>query len=85
LPRDFHLFTPGLETYFACRYASNNNVFKYYGGTAFDPQTIEAMRLEPDLYAHTFAIKSIFKTTSVTGSWTSQYDDFIDTLHVRGG
>ena len=52
---------------------------------AFDPITIEAMRLQPDLYPHTLVWKGIFKSVALANSWTSQYDDFIDTLHVRGG
>lgn len=79
------MFTPGLETYFACRYACKNNVQKVYGGNAFDPITVENLRNEPDMYAHTLLWNSVFKSIALSSSWTSQYDDWINTLHVRGG
>jgi len=47
--------------------------------------TIEALRLEPDLYAHTFLWKYIFTTFNTTSTWTSTHQDFVDTLNVRGG
>ena len=84
-PEDFRMFTPGLETYFACRYACKNNVQKVYGGNAFDPITVENLRNEPDMYAHTLLWNSVFKSIALSSSWTSQYDDWINTLHVRGG
>jgi pheromone shutdown protein TraB len=37
------------------------------------------------MYAHTLLLRGIFKTTGITSSWTSEYNDFIDTLHTRGG
>lgn len=46
---------------------------------------MEALRAEPDLYAHTFAWRTFRNTFKVSSSWTSQYDDFVNTLHVRGG
>lgn len=84
-PEDFNFFTPGLETYFACKYACRNDKQKYYGGVAFDPLTIEALKVQPDLYPHTLAWKGFSNTHAISTSWTSQYEDFIDTLHVRGG
>lgn len=84
-PEDFGLLTPGLETYYALKYAADNNIQQKFGGHVFDPLTVEALRLEPDLYPHTLFWKAIRKTTPMASSWTSQYDDFINTLHVRGG
>ncbi len=46
---------------------------------------MEALRLQPDLYPHTFFRRAYRTTNRVTSAWTSQYEDFIDTLHVRGG
>ena len=43
------------------------------------------MRLQPDLYAHSLVWNGFNKTSKLASSWTSQYNDFIDTLHVRGG
>lgn len=43
------------------------------------------MKTEPDLYAHILIWKKFFKSNAISNSWTSQYSDFIDTLHVRGG
>jgi hypothetical protein len=51
----------------------------------FDPFTIEAMRQEPSLYAHTFLWNAIFTTFNTTSAWTSQSKDFFDILNVRGG
>ena len=84
-PQDFKIFTPGLEAYYACKYAANNNINKIYGGVAFDSLTIEAFRQQPDLYPHTFLWRSIFHTRKLASSWTSQYQDFLHTLQVRGG
>lgn len=83
-PSDFRIFSPGLETYYACKYASRNNVSQFYGGVAFDPLTIEALRHQPDLYSHLLIWRSIFHTRKLGSSWTSQYNDFLHTLQVRG-
>ena len=84
-PEDFNFFTPGLETYFACKYACKNDVRKFYGGIAFDPITLEALKVQPDLYPHTLIWKGITQTNKTTSSWTGEFDDFLNTLHVRGG
>ena len=84
-PDDFNMFTPGLETFYACKHACSNGIPKYYGGVAFDPLTLEALKVQPDLYPHTFLTRGMLKTIEICSSWTSEYDDFINTLHVRGG
>lgn len=67
------------------QYAEQNNIPIYYGGVAFDPITIEAFRTETDLYPHAFLWKSITSTFKIASSWSTGYDDFMNTLHVRGG
>lgn len=84
-PEDFNFFTPGLETYFACRYACRNNIRKYYGGVEFDPQTIEAFRLQPDLYPHTFIYRFCRILAGQANSLTNEHSDFVDTMEARGG
>jgi len=85
LPEDFNLLNPGLESYYALKHADTNKVAKFYGGHVFDPVTIESLRLQPDLYPHTLLYRGFTKTNQLTSSLTSQYDDFFNTLHVRGG
>lgn len=85
LSDDFNPFTPGLETYYACRYSCRNDIPKYYGGIEFDPITIEALRQEPNLYPHTLFWRGIRKSFGIASSWATQYDDFMNTMHVRGG
>lgn len=85
LSDDFNLFTPGLETFYTCKYAADNKIPTYFGGVEFDPVTIRALRLQPDLYPHTMLWRGIRKTYKLCSSWTTQYDDFMNTLHVRGG
>ena len=82
---DFNAFTPGLETYFACRYATENKVPNFYGQEEFDVQTIEALRLEPDLYPHTLYSRWFKTTQRQTSSWDTQTSDFMNVMHVRGG
>ena len=43
------------------------------------------MKVQPDLYPHTYLYRALTKTNAISNSWTSQYSDFITTLHVRGG
>lgn len=56
-----------------------------FGGVEFDPVTIEALRLQPDLYFYTFLWRSLFTTFNTTSAWNSEYQDFNETVNVRGG
>lgn len=51
----------------------------------FDPITIEALRTEPDLYFHTFLWRAFLTTFNTTSTWTSEYQDFNETVNARGG
>jgi hypothetical protein len=52
-PEDFTPFTPGLEMKYALESAEKNNSQIFFGGVDFDPVTIEALRIETRMYAHT--------------------------------
>lgn len=79
------MFQPGLETAFALKYAAKNKTQTVYGGHEFDPATIEALRLQPDLYFHTFIWRALFTTFNTTSAWNSQYSDFNEIANARGG
>lgn len=84
-PEDFRVFSPGLEVYYALKHAETNKIPTIFGGHAFDPLTIEALRIQPDLYPHTFLWRVAHKSIQIANSWTSQHEDFLNTLNVRGG
>lgn len=70
-PADFGFFAPGLETAYALKYAAQNNAQSVFGGVEFDPTTIEALRTQPNLYAHTLIWKAIMTTFNTTSTWAS--------------
>ena len=83
-PDNFKPFTPGLETKFALDEASQLGAEVHFGGSEFDPITLEALRQETDMYFHTALWRArLFQRHSV--AWKSDYKDFFDILHTRGG
>lgn len=79
------MFTPGLETAYALKYATQNKAQTVFGGHEFDPTTVEALRLQPDLYFHTFLWRAITTTFNTSSAWNSQYTDFNEIANARGG
>lgn len=83
-PSDFKPFTPGLETKFALEEAEKLGSNIYFGGSEFDPITIESLRTETDMYAHTAFWKGrVFLQNQ--NAWNTDFSDFFNTLHTRGG
>lgn len=83
-PSDFTPFTPGLETKLAIEAAQKVNAKVHFGGFEYDPITIEALRTETNMYAHTTLWKSR-KLLKSQNAWTSDYFDFETILATRGG
>jgi pheromone shutdown protein TraB len=71
--------------HFALRYALDKKININFAGSIFDPITVESLRGEPDLYPHNLLMKALNRTNAITSTWTSNYNDFINSLHVRGG
>lgn len=83
-PADFTPFTPGLEIKFALEAAEKAKSKIHFGGVEFDPVTVEALRTETSMYAHT-ALWRARQLLRSQNAWASQYHDFHRTLVTRGG
>ena len=57
-PIDFNPFTPGLESKFALEEAQKVGAETIFGGVEFDPITLEGLRTETNMYAHTALFKA---------------------------
>jgi len=83
-PEDFTPFTPGLEIKYALEAAEKAKAKIHFGGVDFDPVTIEALRTETKMYAHTLLWNARLLLRS-QNAWTTDYNDFKKILQTRGG
>jgi hypothetical protein len=70
------MFEPGLETYFALKAAADVGAKQIFGGREFNVETIEALRLEADMYPFTtiWNARKFFRPQSV---WASDYSNIV--------
>ena len=55
-----------------------------FGGAELDRVTIEALRVQTDMYPHTLLWNMHQATNRTTTSWQTEWKDFLDVQHVRG-
>jgi len=83
LPKDFHPFTPGLETKWAIEEAVKAKSEILFGGLEIDPETLQALRIEkrmdliPLLYRAGISLHNKL--------WKTEHQDIFRLLKTQGG
>lgn len=83
-PTDFSPFHPGLEMKFAIEEGEKAKSKVVFGGKELGPQALEALKLEPDMYPHV-ALWRLRNFMKIQCAWAHGYQDWMNTLHTRGG